>query len=102
MKRCHTVTKEITRIHKCSMCSCVYNSLNALNKHLNVYHGFKTKKSNKNVQKNIVQKSVETDDISETINLIKGKILVGPRLKSILHNFFTFNQSQFYNFFQLT
>jgi len=72
MKRCHAVTKETTRIHKCSMCSCTYINLNALNKHLNAYHGLKSKKSNKNVQKH-VSKSVEVDDINETINLIKGK-----------------------------
>lgn len=75
MKRCHTVTKESTRIHKCSMCSCVYNSINALNKHLSVYHGFKakklSKKSNKNNQKHVVQKSVDTDDLNEIF--IKGK-----------------------------
>lgn len=71
MKRCHAVTKETTRIHKCSMCTCVYNSLNALNKHLNLYHGLKTKKSNKNVQ-NHEPTSIETNDINETIHLIKG------------------------------
>jgi len=71
MKRCHAVTKEATRIHKCSMCSCVYNSINALNKHLNVHHGLKPKKSNKIVQKHEMN-NVEKDDISETINLIKG------------------------------
>lgn len=53
------------------MCSCTYNSLNALNKHLNAYHCLKTKKSNKNVQ-NHVSKLVEVDDINEPINLIKG------------------------------
>lgn len=73
MKRCHAVIKEATRIHKCSMCSCVYNSLNALNKHLNYYHGLKTKKLNNTIQ-NLVQKIVENDDINETINLMKGEI----------------------------
>lgn len=72
MKRCHAVTKEATRVHECSVCSCVYNSLNALNKHLNVYHGLKTKKLNTKVQ-NHKQKNVETNEINETINLIKGK-----------------------------
>lgn len=71
MKRCHAVTKESTRIHKCSMCSCVYNSINALNKHLNTYHGLKTKKLNKNIQKH-VPTNVETEDINESISLIKG------------------------------
>lgn len=71
MKRCHAVTKEPTRIHECSMCSCVYNSLNALNKHLNIYHGLKTKISDKSFQKNI-PKTVEMDNINGTINLIKG------------------------------
>lgn len=74
MKRCHAVTKEVTRIHKCSMCSCVYNSLNALNKHLNIYHGVKNKKLNKNIQ-NDVTKNVETNSINETLKLIKGKIM---------------------------
>lgn len=72
MKRCHAVTKEPTRVHECSMCSCVYNSLNALNKHLNKYHGLKI--SNKNVEKNM-SKIVETDDINNTANLIKGKMI---------------------------
>jgi len=75
MKRCHAVTKEATRIHKCSMCTCVYNSLNALNKHLNVFHGLKNKKSNKNIRKQVL-KSVKTDDNNETINLIKGKFIL--------------------------
>lgn len=75
MKRCHAVTKEATRIHKCSMCSCVYNSLNALNKHLNIYHGLKNKKTNKLYQNNFL-KCVETDSINETLNLIKGKIIL--------------------------
>lgn len=74
MKRCHAVTKESTRIHKCSMCSCVYNSLNALNKHLNTYHGLKTKKSNK-ITQNPVSKTIETEQINESIDLIKGKII---------------------------
>lgn len=72
MKRCHAVTKEATRVHQCSMCTCVYNSLNALNKHLNLHHGLKAKKSNKNVQ-NHEPKSIETKNINETtIHLIKG------------------------------
>ncbi|XP_015378345.1 PREDICTED: zinc finger protein Xfin-like, partial [Diuraphis noxia] len=70
MKKCHAVKKEPTRIHKCSMCSCVYNSINALNKHLNVFHGVKTKNVHANVQ-NQVTKCGETVD--ETIHLIKGK-----------------------------
>lgn len=79
MKRCHAVIKEATRIHKCSMCSCVYSSLNALNKHLNNYHELKSK----NVQ-NIVQKNVGTDDINETINLIKGKIYIFWNNKNVI------------------
>lgn len=71
IKRCHAVTKEATRIHKCSMCSCVYNSINALNKHLNVHHGLKTKKSKKIIKK-LGQSNVENNDKSESINLIKG------------------------------
>jgi len=70
MKKCHAVKKEATRIHKCTMCSCVYNSINALNKHLNVFHGVKTKKVYRNAQ-NQATKCVETVD--ETIHLIKGK-----------------------------
>jgi len=70
MKKCHAVKKEPTRIHKCSMCSCVYNSINALHKHLNVFHGVKTKNVHAHVQ-NQVTKCVETVD--ETIHLIKGK-----------------------------
>lgn len=66
MKKCHAVKKESTRIHKCSMCSCVYKSINALNKHLNIFHGVKTK----NVQ-NKVAENVETVD--ENIHLNKGK-----------------------------
>ncbi|KAL4149327.1 hypothetical protein QTP88_003296 [Uroleucon formosanum] len=64
MKKCHAVIKEPTRIHKCSMCSCVYKSINALNKHLNIFHGVKTK----NVQ-NKVTENVETVD--ENIHLNK-------------------------------
>jgi len=69
MKKCHAVKKEATRIHKCSMCSCVYNSVNALSRHLNVFHGVKTKNAHANVQ-NQVTKSAETVD--ETIHLMKG------------------------------
>lgn len=60
------------------MCSCVYNSLNALNKHLNIYHGVKTKKSNKNIKNHVPNcaENVETDDINETININKGKIIL--------------------------
>lgn len=76
MKRCHAVTKEATRVHECTACSCVYNSLNALNKHLNVYHGLKTKKFNINVNvQNSKQKNVEPNETNETINLIKGKLI---------------------------
>lgn len=73
MKRCHAVTNEATRIHKCSMCTCVYNSTNSLSKHLNNYHGLKTKRIRKKVQ-NHKTKSIETVDIGENINLIKGNI----------------------------
>lgn len=77
VKRCHAVTKEATRIHTCSMCSCVFNSINALTKHLNGYHGLnlKTKNSKKNVLKQNISYSIETDDISKTINLSKGIII---------------------------
>lgn len=75
MKRCHAVTKEATRVHECSACSCVYNSLNALNKHLNIYHGLKTKKLNIEVQ-NLEQNNVELNETNETINLIKGKLII--------------------------
>lgn len=71
MKKCHAVKKEPTRIHKCSMCSCVYNSINALNKHLNVFHGVKTRNVRAKVKKK-AKKCVETVD--ETIHLIKGNV----------------------------
>jgi len=70
MKKCHAVKKEPTRIHKCSMCSCVYNSINALSRHLNIFHGVKTRNVYKRVQ-NKVAKSVETVD--ENKHSIKGK-----------------------------
>jgi len=71
MKKCHAVTKEETRVHKCFMCSCVYNSSNALSKHLSVYHGLKTKDLDKTVR-NHVRKSIELID-DESIHSIKGK-----------------------------
>jgi len=70
MKKCHAVKKEPTRIHKCSMCSCVYNSINALSRHLNIFHGVKTRNVHKKV-KNKVTNSVETVDENKHSN--KGK-----------------------------
>ncbi|XP_026810472.1 zinc finger protein 665-like [Rhopalosiphum maidis] len=83
MKKCHAVTKEATRIHKCSMCSCVYNSINALSKHMNVYHGLKTKELNKTVQ-NYLTKNIESVD-DETIHLIKDPSKLEQWLEEVAH-----------------
>uniref|UniRef100_A0A2S2R835 Zinc finger protein n=1 Tax=Sipha flava TaxID=143950 RepID=A0A2S2R835_9HEMI len=84
MKRCHAVAKESTRIHECSMCSCVYNSLNALNKHLNTYHGLKTMKLNKNTQKHL-PKTIETEQINESIDLIKDSSKLEKWLEEVAY-----------------
>ncbi|XP_060880467.1 zinc finger protein 665-like isoform X3 [Metopolophium dirhodum] len=73
MKKCHAVKKEPTRIHKCSMCSCVYNSINALSRHLNIFHGVKTRNVHKKV-KNKVTKSVETVDENKHSNKDSSKL----------------------------
>jgi len=75
MKKCHAVKKEPTRIHKCSMCSCVYNSINALSRHLNIFHGVKTRNVHKKVQKKVI-KSVETVDENKHSNKGKKKIFI--------------------------
>lgn len=77
IKLCHAVTREATRIHKCTFCSCIYNSVNALSKHLTVYHGMKTKKQKKYVPNHVSEFNENDDknDANESIHFIKGKFI---------------------------
>ncbi|XP_027853757.2 zinc finger protein 182-like isoform X2 [Aphis gossypii] len=83
MKKCHAVTKEETRVHKCFMCSCVYNSSNALSKHLSVYHGLKTKDLDKTVR-NHVRKSIELID-DESLHSMKDHSKLEQWLEEAAH-----------------
>ncbi|XP_050533565.1 zinc finger protein 236-like isoform X2 [Daktulosphaira vitifoliae] len=71
INRCHSKLKEPTRIHKCNLCACIYNSPNALSKHLNIYHGLKNKKSSNTNNLVLLKNGLSTDFTPKQVSSIK-------------------------------